>query len=245
MSLTANRDSLILYKGANYTEDGDYTIPLRLTIDPPEAKGKYSISPDLKTRTGLDFNDSTGVITGTPNEGSSKYTISYTITFTPDKDSFYKDSKLLKKTITIEVRDKIKVKELKTSAEFTNTRVGTRIADITFTTDPSAATGTYSINPDLHDQIGLDFDSKTGAITGIPNKELEDPTAYLVTFSADPDGIYTGIVSIKMKVVTYLQELKSFTLSPPSVELIVGQRLETPTIESRTNLAVLYGNDGL
>ncbi len=53
----------------------------------PDITGSFSISPDITVNTGLDFNTSTGTISGTPTKAASKtdYTIEFTSSFTDSK----------------------------------------------------------------------------------------------------------------------------------------------------------------
>ena len=152
------------------------------TLTPSSSGGtvtSWSISPSLPT--GLSFNTSTGVISGTPTVVSASN--NYTVTATNLGGTGTA-------TVTIQVNDVSPYSIVYTGSPFTLTK-GTAMTTVT----PSAGGGTvvsWSISPTL--PAGLLFSSSTGAISGTPTA-VSSQTQYTVTAS-NSGGSSTATVTI-------------------------------------------------
>ena len=152
------------------------------TLTPSSSGGtvtSWSISPSLPT--GLSFNTSTGVISGTPTVVSASN--NYTVTATNLGGTGTA-------TVSIQVNDVSPYSIVYTGSPFTLTK-GTAMTTVT----PSAGGGTvvsWSISPTL--PAGLLFSSSTGAISGTPTA-VSSQTQYTVTAS-NSGGSSTATVTI-------------------------------------------------
>ena len=145
-----------------------------ITMEKTGSTGTFSISPDLHADTGLDFDKATGEISGTSSilQSETKYTI------TLAADDNYEAATA---TVTITVTDK-PTSSLSPSSRTLIATIGTAITDITMT--KTGSTGTFSIDPDLHANTGLDFDKANGTISGTPTAASAE-TEYTITLAAD------------------------------------------------------------
>ena len=157
------------------------------TLTPSSSGGtvtSWSISPSLPT--GLSFNTSTGVLSGTPTAVSASN--NYTVTATNLGGTGTA-------TVTIQVNDVSPYSILYTGSPFTLTK-GTAMTAAT----PSAGGGavtSWSISPTL--PAGLLFSSSTGAISGTPTA-VSAVTQYTVTAS-NTGGSSTATVTITVNDV--------------------------------------------
>ena len=153
------------------TNPAVYTIGVPITANTPTSSGgavvSYGISPDLPA--GLNFDTSTGVITGTPMALSA--TTSYTITATNSGGSTMVD-------LSITVNDVVvPPSNLSYSTSPAVYTIGVPITANT-PTSSSGAVVSYGISPAL--PADLNFDTSTGVITGTP-MALAATTSYTIT----------------------------------------------------------------
>jgi hypothetical protein len=132
------------------------------------AATSYAISPNITTNTGLTFNTSTGVISGTPTTISAATT--YTVTVT---------NACSNTTTTISVAVLAPPSALGYSTSTANYCQGTAIANNTPSFTGSTATS-YAISPSLNGNTGLTFNTTTGIISGTPTTASAS-TIYTVT----------------------------------------------------------------
>jgi hypothetical protein len=190
--------STVLTPASSFTKNTAIT-----SFTPVSASGgyltlTYSISPVLPA--GLNFNTSTGQITGTPTEVSNSTEYTVTITDQANQITF--------KSFTLEVGPAV----LTTALVISSRTVIQNSVIIPFT--PVIATGgegvlLYNISPSL--PAGLNFNSATGQITGAPS-------------------VISGSVSYEITVTDQLSQSssKSFSLAvdPPPLLLTttIGQQ---------------------
>jgi len=149
-----------------------YTFLEGTSIDPtdivPVATGatSFTISPDITSQTGLTFDTTTGVISGTPTAG--KTTTVYTVA------AFNCAGKRAFTPITVAVNDIAPAISLPPGPY--TFLVGAKIEDIVPTLD--ATVSSVSIYPDIT-STGLAFNAKTGKISGTPTSPLD--LSYVLT----------------------------------------------------------------
>ena len=157
---------IIGYSTTSYTFTKDSTLPT--TITPTDTGGTvvtWSIDPSLPN--GLNFDTSTGEISGTPTVVSASATYTVTATNSGGDDTV---------ELTIEVIDIPPATVTYNPNAFVETR-GTAMISVT----PSTTGGTvvsWSIDPAL--PSGLSLDTSTGEISGTPTV-ISDLTTYTIT----------------------------------------------------------------
>ncbi len=137
------------------------------------ATGAYSISPNINERIGLDFNTSTGEISGTPTRVANEQAYSITYTTTTGDEFFVTPSSA---TVTITVN------AVAPNISIQNTliaNVGTAITPIAAINTGGPVTS-YSISLNLNGRTGLDFNTSTGTISGTPTRAV-NAQAYTIT----------------------------------------------------------------
>ncbi len=178
-----------------------------ITADAPSnsggSAGPYAISPALPA--GLNFDPSTGIISGTPTALSAA--TSYTVTATNFAGS-------TTASLTITVND-VAPSNLSYT---TNPAVYTKGTAITADapTSSGGAVVSFGISPAL--PTGLNFNANTGAITGMPTV-LSAATSYTVTAS-NSGGSTTATLTITVNDVppsnlTYASNPAAYTLGLP------------------------------
>ncbi|TDQ06308.1 putative Ig domain-containing protein, partial [Pedobacter metabolipauper] len=172
----------------SYTTPNVFTKGTAITSLSPTVSGgavtSYSISPALPT--GLNFNTTTGVISGTPT--LLKTATDYTVTATNSGGS-------TTFAVNIAVIDVIP-----SSLSYTTQNIFTKGTDIT-SLSPTISGGaitSYSISPAL--PTGLSFSTTTGVISGTPTV-LKTATDYTVT-ATNSGGSTTFAVNITVNDVT-------------------------------------------
>ncbi len=170
------------------TNPAVFTKGTTITADTPTSSGgpvvSYGISPALPA--GLNFNTSTGAITGTPTAPAAA--ASYTVTATNSGGS-------TTASLSITVKD-VPPSSLSYG---TNPAVYTKGTTIT-ANSPTSSGGpvvSYGISPAL--PAGLNFNTSTGAITGTPTA-LSTAASYTVT-ATNSGGSTTASLSITVKDV--------------------------------------------
>ena len=139
--------------------------PITFEITPKGATGTFSIDPDIEKEIGLEFNSLTGEISGTPNKLSEQK--DYSVTFNASGDFRGIDSA----TISISVgKNAVKDLGIIASSSESIAYIQTMMETNRFEITPKSATGTYSTNPDIEEEIGLEFNSLTGEISGKQNQ---------------------------------------------------------------------------
>ena len=181
---------------------------------PEGIKLSYSIRPDLPD--GLVYSQTTGIISGTLTEEGTQSTV-YTMTATA-LGNYYG---------TATAAFKLKVTTASVSIEYSSAALmanyGIDIGKLTPTVSPANAAGkvSYSIDPDLNADTGLDFNTDTGEISGTPNKTLNTKN-YTVSIAGKNGTKYDGktadtTVSVAVKIAI------SGTFSYADLEVGTGQ----------------------
>lgn len=162
----------------------------------------YSVSPTLPT--GLAFNTSTGVISGTPTVASSS---TYTVTAT-DTNSVATST-----TLTIQIAG------LSPATQTRSIQLGAAISDTTALT-PTGFTGavSYSVSPSV--AAGLSFNTGTGVISGTPTVALAGQ-AYTITATGATAGVATATVTVTVAALN--PDAQSLTM-------MVGSAAQTQTL---------------
>ena len=187
-----------------YTEE--IMIP-NLTL--PEAQGgngtlTYSLTPSLPN--GLDFDEDTRVLSGTPSAGTATPAKTYTYTVNDSAEG----KSTLQFTITVEAD---------VGPMFGSTAVLEQIYTERLTIHPltlPAAQGgngtlTYGLTPDL--PAGLSFDPATRVLSGAPFVGTAAPATEYTFTATDADGDEaTRTISITIRTLTSLITLSSETL---------------------------------
>ncbi len=165
-----------------------YTRGAAITTNSPTYSGgtpsSFSISATLPT--GLSFNTSSGIISGTPNVIAGSAT--FTVTATNDAGSVTKD-------ITVVVND-VAPSSLNYTAVTSSYTINTAIA----TNSPTSSGGavvSYAVSPAL--PTGLSLDTSTGDITGTPT--VLTPVATYTVTATNTGGSTTKALSITVKDV--------------------------------------------
>ena len=188
------------------------------TITPTTGGGtatSWSISPSLPS--GLNFNNTTGAISGTPNAITSSAT--YTVTATNTGGS-------ATATLTIEVNIAPPSSITYSPSSFTLTK-GTAMATVT----PTASGGTiasWSVSPTL--PAGLSLNTANGTISGTPTTVTSSAT-YTVT-ATNAGGSSTATLTIQVNDIAP----SAITYSPSSLTLTKGTTMTTavPTTSGGT-----------
>ena len=157
---------IIGYSTTSYTFTKDSTLPT--TITPTDTGGTvvtWSIDPSLPN--GLNFDTSTGEISGTPTVVSASATYTVTATNSGGDDTV---------ELTIEVIDIPPATVTYNPNAFVETR-GTAMISVTPSTTGGAVVS-WSIDPAL--PSGLSLDTSTGEISGTPTV-ISDLTTYTIT----------------------------------------------------------------
>ncbi|MFZ1613160.1 MAG: putative Ig domain-containing protein, partial [Holophaga sp.] len=189
------------------TATATYTLGSAISPNNPSASGgpvvSYSITPVLPT--GLLFNTTTGIISGTPSVLAANAT--YTVTATNTGGS-------TDATLTIVVNDVVPSGLTYTTASAIYT-MGTSIAS----NSPSASGGpivSYSIIPAL--PAGLLFNTSTGIISGTPTA-LATSATYTVTATNTGGSTSTTLTIVVNDVVpsnlTYTATTSTYTVGTP------------------------------
>ena len=164
--------------------------------DPANATGVYSIKPDLPE--GLQIDPTTGAISGAKTTAMAP--TQYVITFTGTGSFLNKEATT---TITIQVYKLV----INPSNSSILVKINEEISGFSITKTPEFVTGIYSINPPLPN--GLNFDTTSGTISGIP--AAAHKSDYTITFNSNGD--FTGnsantIVSIEIYNLTLTANVK-------------------------------------
>ena len=198
----------VTYTGSPFT----FTKGVTMSAVTPSAGGgavvSWSVSPSLPA--GLNFDTSTGAISGTPTAVSSA--ADYTVTATNAGGSS-------STTISIAVNDLAPTSITYTPNSFT---LAKNAAMTTVTpTSSGGAVASWSISPSL--PSGLSIDAATGAISGTPTV-ISASNTYTVTAS-NSGGSATATVTIQVTDAPPA----SITYSPSSLTLTKGVSMNTVT----------------
>ena len=195
----------ISYSDTTLTASYGEGIPtLTPTITPSGADINYSISPNLKTNTGLDFDTDTGEISGTPSSllSTTKYTVSITGTdgtkYDGATDSFEID-------VTVEQRD--------IEGTLTYSDIDTTYGEVLAVTPQWSGgladqTVTYTINPTPPSDII--FTTDTGALS-VSNMTAVHTGIYTIT--AEGTGNYKGTKTFEVDVTVSAKTLSAASFS--------------------------------
>ncbi len=180
-TVTVAPSPVIAYANANYSFERTFAISsLQPTASGPTVTG-YSISPTLPT--GLNFNTSTGMITGTPTVNSASRT--YTVTATTAAGCIGTT------TFTLDVFSATAPSALSYSPTSQTVRQATAITAMTPTVSGGAPT--YTISPAL--PAGLSINPTTGVISGTLTAAQTGTVAYTVT-ATNSGGSVTATVTL-------------------------------------------------
>ena len=207
-SFTSVLGNVVAPSALSYNSPNVFTRNLAIANLNPTISGgavtSYSISPALPT--GLSFNTSTGVISGTPTAISAITTYTVTATNTGGSTSF---------DVVITVNDAAP-SDLSYNSPNVFT-VGSTISDLIPTV--LGVVLSYSISPSLPD--GLVFDTARGIISGTPT--TISPTASYTVTATNPTGSVSFDVSITVQELLNSDEnqFKDISIYPnPFLDII-------------------------
>ena len=170
-----------------------------ITVNPriPEhiiGGGTFADTDNLEGATGLDFDESTGRISGTPTTAVSTRT--FTVTYTPsvaDQATYG--------TTPIEVSISIAKGTLNVSYAAIDGRVDESLSTVNPTFPRGISGGTFADTDNLETATGLDFDENTGEISGTPDKAVISAQDFTVTYTppAEHQANY-GETSIEVSI---------------------------------------------
>ena len=204
----------ISYSSTTLTASYGEGIPtLTPTITPSGADINYSISPNLKTDTGLDFDTNTGEISGTPSSllSTTKYTVSITGTdgtkYDGATDSFDVD-------VTVEQRD--------IAGTLTYSHIDTTYGEVLAVTPQwsgglAGQTVAYTINPTPPSDII--FTTGTGALS-VSNMTAVQTGSYTIT--ATGTGNYKGTKTFDVQVTVSAKTLSAAGFSISGTETVTA-----------------------
>ena len=192
---------------------GEGITTLTPTITPSGADISYSISPNLKTNTGLDFDTNTGEISGTPSSllSTTKYTVSITGTdgtkYDGATDSFEID-------VTVEQRD--------IEGTLTYSHIDTTYGEVLAVTPQwsgglAGQTVAYTINPTPPSDII--FTTGTGALS-VSNMTAVHTGSYTIT--ATGTGNYKGTKTFEVDVTVSAKTLSAAGFSISGTETVTA-----------------------
>ena len=194
-----------------------YTKGVTITDNSPSSAGgavvSYSITPNLPS--GLDFNQDTGVISGTPSAVSASVYYAVTATNTGGSATV---------TLTITVND-VAPSNLSYTANTAIYSVGVIITP-NVPTSTGGAVVSYQISPSLPD--GLIFNDITGEISGTPTA-LSAETTYTVT-AYNSDGSTSVSLTITVNDV-----------APSGLSYATNPAIYTKDVEITTNVPTPTG----
>ena len=220
----------VAYTGSPFTY-GVGTAITTLTPATTNSPTLFAISPNLNTNTGLSFNTSTGIISGTPTIASPAVT--YTITAT--------NANPTAGTTTISIAVVAPPTIAYTGSPY-NYTVGTLITSLTPTTTNSPTS--YTISPNLTTNTGLSFSNTSGVISGTPTTPSLPVTYTVTAINAGGSGTTTISVQVYPKAPTV-----AYTGSPFTYGVGTAITALTPaTTNSPTTFAIspnLTTNTGL
>jgi gliding motility-associated-like protein len=181
-TITVNPSASITFPSANYSFERTKAItPIQPTVT-GVAVSNYAISPTLPT--GMTFNTTTGVVSGTPSE--LRTPTLYTVTTTSASGCNFR------RTFTFEVFNAVIPSALSYAPASQTVRLGTAITSMV----PSASGGviaSYSINPAL--PAGLTFNSSTGVVSGTLTAQQTGTVNYTIT-ATNSGGSTTASVTL-------------------------------------------------
>ena len=204
----------IEYSSTTLTASYDVGIAaLAPTITPSGADISYSISPNLKTDTGLDFDTDTGEISGTPSSllSTTKYTVRIT-----GKDGTKYDGATgsFEIDVTVEQRD--------IEGTLTYSHIDTTYGEVLAVTPQwsgglTGQTVTYTINPTPPGDII--FTTGTGALS-VSNMTAVHTGSYTIT--AEGTGNYKGTKTFNVNVTVSAKTLSAASFSISGTETVTA-----------------------
>ena len=181
VTVTSSPLPVIAYANANYSFERTRAISSTAPTSTGATIVTYAISPALPT--GLTFNTSTGVISGTPTVASTSRT--YTVTATTAAGC------VATTTFTLDVFNAVAPSSLSYSPSTQTVRQGTAIEVMTPTISGGAAT--FTISPAL--PAGLSINATTGLISGTLTSPQTGTVTYTVT-ATNTGGSTTATVTL-------------------------------------------------
>ena len=197
---------------------GEGITALTPTITPSGADISYSISPNLKTNTGLDFDTNTGEISGTPSNllSTTKYTVSIT-----GKDGTKYDGA----TDSFDVAVTVGQRDIEGTLSYShiNTTYGTEKAvNPQWTGGLTGQTVIYAITPSQL-PTGMTFVQQTGALSVTNLAAVSVSGTYTIT--ATGTGNYKGTKTFNVNVTVSAKTLSAagFSISgTKTVQALTG-----------------------
>ncbi len=142
----------------------------------------YSISPDLPA--GLDFDTTTGVISGTPT--TAQASADYTVTATDGSRTA---------TATVSIGISSPPAALSPSTQSIEANIGASVSTPVIDTTTMPCVAQMTISPAL--PAGLEFDPVTGVISGTPT-EIAVSQSYVISYDCGGGNPYTSTVTLSV-----------------------------------------------
>lgn len=227
-TITVNPSPTLSYSSSSYTAVAGQAIT---PITPTSNGTSFAISPALPT--GLSFNTSTGVISGTPTAVSASQT--YTVTGTTASVSCVGTT-----TFTLEVFNAVAPSSLSYSPDTQTVRQSTAIEVMTPTISGGAPT--YSISPAL--PAGLTINATTGVISGTLTATQTGSVTYTVT-ATNTGGSTTATVTLVYNTAPTNISLSASSINENNAANAVVGTLSTTDVDTGdTHTYTLVSGEG-
>ena len=177
------------------------------------AKGRFADTGGLEAATGLDFDTSTGAISGTPDTAVTR---KFTVTYTPPKEFQVNYG-----NTPIEVSISIAKGTLNVNYDIIGGRVDEDLLAASPKLPEGIIGGRFADTGGLEAATGLDFDTSTGAISGIPTKAVA--RKFTVTYTPPKEfQVNYGNTPIKVSIII---DRRAISVSYGAIEGTVGEDL--------------------
>ncbi len=241
-NISASNSSINAYVNVILAQNKEITLSKT-----PNITGRFSISPNITTNTGLSFNTSTGTISGTPTKAASK--TDYTIEFTSQKTDGTVIHIYTDRTITVSVTTSYKhtpnnkaelLEDIKEEIKAQGDTANLNIIDTSAITDMS---NLFSNKSNFNGDISLWDVSK---VTNMSNMFLNantfngDISGWTVSAVTNMENLFAGAhvfnQDIKNWTVSKVTNMKAMFLSAQSF----NQDIKNWNVSAVTNMETMF-----